>query len=48
MNASAIVLMVVSLLLVWGGLAVSIVMLVARPERPDWPEGWDHDDATKD
>ncbi|RPF19532.1 MetS family NSS transporter small subunit [Myceligenerans xiligouense] len=39
MNASAIALMVVSLLLVWGGLGVSIAMLVARPERTEWPDG---------
>lgn len=39
MNAGAIVLMVVSLLVVWGGLGVSIVMLTARPERTEWPEG---------
>lgn len=38
MNANAIVLMVVALLIVWGGLGVSIAMLMARPERTDWPE----------
>ncbi|MBE1877054.1 MetS family NSS transporter small subunit [Myceligenerans pegani] len=45
MNAGAIVLMVVSLLLVWGGLGVSIAMLMSRPERTEWPEGWERDDA---
>ncbi|GAB3159643.1 hypothetical protein GCM10027059_06210 [Myceligenerans halotolerans] len=39
MNAGAIVLMVFSLLVVWGGLGVSIAMLMARPERTDWPDG---------
>lgn len=45
MNAGAIVLMVFSLLVVWGGLGVSIAMLVARPERTDWPDGRDEADA---
>ncbi|MEL7977746.1 methionine/alanine import family NSS transporter small subunit [Isoptericola sp. F-RaC21] len=39
MNGSAIMLMVLSLLIVWGGLLVSILALRARPERADFPEG---------
>lgn len=45
MNPSAIVLMVLSLLLVWGGLGVSIAMLMARPERSEWPDGWTDDET---
>ncbi|WP_129787395.1 methionine/alanine import family NSS transporter small subunit [Promicromonospora panici] len=43
MSAEAIALLVVSLLVVWGGLAVSIVALVRRPERADFPQGWEHE-----
>lgn len=43
MSAEAIALLVVSLLVVWGGLAVSIVALVRRPERADFPQGWERE-----
>ena len=36
MSGEAIALLVVSLVVVWGGLAVSIVALARRPERTDW------------
>jgi hypothetical protein len=43
MSAEAIALLVVSLLVVWGGLAVSIVALARRPERTEFPHGWEHE-----
>ena len=39
MNTSAILLMILSLLVVWGGLVVSILALRARSERTDFPDG---------
>ncbi|GAB4087209.1 hypothetical protein GCM10028784_38390 [Myceligenerans cantabricum] len=45
MNPSAIALLVVSLVILWGGLGASIAMLVARPERTEWPEGGAGDDT---
>lgn len=41
MSGAAITLLVVSLVVVWGGLAVSIVALTRRPERTEWPAGWE-------
>ncbi|WP_454860596.1 methionine/alanine import family NSS transporter small subunit [Promicromonospora soli] len=43
MSAEAIALLVVSLLVVWGGLAVSIVALARRPERTEFPPGGEHE-----
>lgn len=43
MTADAIALLVVSLVVVWGGLVVSIVALTRRPERTDWPQGGQHE-----
>ena len=48
MSGEAIALLVVSLLVVWGGLLVSIVALVRRPERADWPQGWQHEGGQED
>lgn len=39
MSGSAIALLAVSILLVWGGLAVSIVMVARRPENSHMPPG---------
>jgi hypothetical protein len=39
MNADALVLMVATLAVIWGGLAASVVLLARRPERTDLPEG---------
>jgi len=39
MSGSAIMLMVLSLAVVWGGLLASILALRARPERADFPAG---------
>ncbi|MCK9794370.1 methionine/alanine import family NSS transporter small subunit [Isoptericola sp. 4D.3] len=39
MTGPAILLMLCSLVVVWGGLLVSILALRARPERADFPEG---------
>jgi hypothetical protein len=39
MSAEAIALLVVSLVVVWGGLVVSIVALTRRPERTEFPPG---------
>lgn len=48
MSGAAIALLIVSLVVVWGGLAVSIVALARRPERVDWPEGWEHEGGPED
>ena len=48
MSTEAIALLIVSLVVVWGGLAVSIVALVRRPERTDWPKGWEHEGGPED
>jgi hypothetical protein len=48
MSADAIALLVVSLVVVWGGLVVSIVALTRRPERTDWPQGWQHEGGPED
>jgi hypothetical protein len=48
MNAGAIALLVVSLVVVWGGLAVSIVALARRPERTDWPQGLGREGGPED
>jgi hypothetical protein len=45
MTGEAIALLVVSLVVVWGGLAVSIFALVRRPERTDFPHGWQDEDG---
>ena len=43
MNTSAIVLLVLAILVVWGGLVVSALALRARPERTDFPPGGEDD-----
>ncbi len=45
MNTSAIILMVLAILVVWGGLLVSALALRARPERDgaDLPPGGEDD-----
>ncbi|MFD2793953.1 methionine/alanine import family NSS transporter small subunit [Promicromonospora vindobonensis] len=48
MTSEAIALLVVSLIVVWGGLLVSIVAIVRRPERVDWPHGWEHEGGSED
>lgn len=48
MSSEAIALLVVSLVVVWGGLAVSIVALARRPERTDWSHGWEHEGGPED
>ncbi|WP_275005077.1 methionine/alanine import family NSS transporter small subunit [Promicromonospora iranensis] len=48
MTGEAIALLVVSLVVVWGGLAVSIIALVRRPERADFPQGWQHEGGPED
>jgi len=39
MSGSAIVLLAVSIVLVWGGLAGSIIVLARKPENDHMPEG---------
>jgi Putative methionine and alanine importer, small subunit len=39
MTPTAIVFLILSILIVWGGLAASLVLLSRRPEREDFPEG---------
>ncbi|PUB28723.1 putative methionine/alanine importer small subunit [Promicromonospora sp. AC04] len=49
MSSAAIALMVISLVVLWGGLAASIVVIVRRPDRTDWPDGWEqHEDGAGD
>jgi hypothetical protein len=48
MSSEAIALLVVSLVVVWGGLAVSIVALTRRPERTEYPHGWEHEGGPGD
>ncbi|MDE0573283.1 methionine/alanine import family NSS transporter small subunit [Demequina sp. B12] len=43
MSAQAVILMIVSMVVIWGGLAASIVFLARMPEREDLPDGG-HDD----
>lgn len=43
MSGEAIALLVVALVVVWGGLLASIVALARRSERKDWPPGWEHE-----
>ena len=43
MTGPSMALMAASLLLVWGGLGVSVALLARRPEREDLPEGGDDD-----
>lgn len=45
MSGAAVALLVVALVVVWGGLAVSIVALVRRPERTDYPQGFADEDG---
>jgi hypothetical protein len=40
--------MVVSLVVVWGGLAASIFALARRPERTEFPQGWQHEGGPED
>ncbi|WP_019816286.1 methionine/alanine import family NSS transporter small subunit [Saccharomonospora saliphila] len=35
MSTGAIIMLIISILLVWGGLAVSILLLRRHPDRPD-------------
>ena len=48
MSGTAIALLVVSLVVVWGGLVVSIIALARRSERTDWPHGWEHEGKPED
>jgi hypothetical protein len=44
MSGAATVLLVLALVVVWGGLAVSIVAIARRPERTEYPSGGADDD----
>ena len=48
MSGEAIALLVVSLFVVWGGLAASIVAIARRPERSDFPHGWEREGRPED
>jgi hypothetical protein len=48
MSTEAIVTLVVALLIVWGGLALSIIALTRRPERATFPPGGDDDHREDD
>ncbi|MFP3714323.1 methionine/alanine import family NSS transporter small subunit [Puerhibacterium sp. TATVAM-FAB25] len=39
MSGAATVLLVLAMVVVWGGLALSIVAIARRPERADYPPG---------
>ncbi|MCW4384535.1 methionine/alanine import family NSS transporter small subunit [Salinibacterium sp. SYSU T00001] len=41
MSTLAIVFLVLSILIVWGGLSASILYLRSHPERADYPPGGD-------
>ncbi len=38
MSGEAVVMLIIAIVLVWGGLATSIVALTRHPELPDHPE----------
>ncbi|MDR1426871.1 MAG: methionine/alanine import family NSS transporter small subunit [Bifidobacteriaceae bacterium] len=42
MNADAIALLAVAIVIVWGGLVASVVFLIRRPEVAVWPPGDDN------
>ena len=39
MSSTAVLLLILALVVVWGGLLVSIVVLARQPEPTTWPEG---------
>ena len=43
MSTTAIIMMVVALVVVWGGLILAIVALRSRPERTEFPPGGEDD-----
>ena len=45
MTASAVALLVVAIVLLWGGLVVAVVALRARPELESYPPGGEDDVA---
>ncbi|AEG42939.1 methionine/alanine import family NSS transporter small subunit [Isoptericola variabilis] len=47
MTTAAILMMIVALLVVWGGLIAAILWLRANPERTSYPEGG-YDDHRED
>ncbi len=47
MTATAIILMIVAMLVIWGGLTASIVWLRGHPERTGYPAGG-YDDHRED
>jgi hypothetical protein len=47
MSASAVVLLVLAIVVVWGGLVAAILRLRAQPERTEYPPG-DEDDHRED
>lgn len=44
MTPLAITFLVGALVIIWGGLAASILFLRRRPERDDYPAGGEHDE----
>ncbi len=43
MTPTAIAFLIGAILIVWGGLVASILLLRARPERTDYPAGGEHE-----
>jgi len=48
MNTSAIILLILAVVLVWGGLIASIMFVRARPNVTTWPPGGEDDDRDHD
>ncbi|MGZ0710380.1 methionine/alanine import family NSS transporter small subunit (plasmid) [Coraliomargarita sp. W4R53] len=48
MTAVAITFLILALVLVWGGLIASILLLRARPELESYPSGGDDDSRVED
>ena len=48
MNASAITLMIIAMLVVWGGLIAAIMFLRSRSDVEVWPAGGEDDDHRAD
>ncbi|MBD5784950.1 methionine/alanine import family NSS transporter small subunit [Cellulosimicrobium terreum] len=44
MNTSAVILLILSIVVVWGGLVASALALRARPERTVFPPGGEDDE----
>ncbi|MDR1236709.1 MAG: methionine/alanine import family NSS transporter small subunit [Propionibacteriaceae bacterium] len=39
MSTPAVILLLLSIIVIWGGLIASAIFLLRKPELSDWPEG---------